>query len=443
MHTHLLDNERSNHMNEKYYPIKNSYVMLQKPGTWQGIQGMLFEPTEPGDKSQIAVIVMHSDGVHIAPPAAAELARRGYRALGAAVSDRDNPLDEKLVDVKVCSDYLRQIPGVRKVITLGHSGGATLMSAYQNAAENGVQAFQGPEKLIKCSNLGDLPPADGVMLLDSNYGNGIMTLVSFDPAVMSEDCGNKLDPELDLFNPANGYDPKGSTYSDEFIRKYQKAQGERNNRLIDAALVRLHALESGKGKYSDDEPFIVPAGALNAYNNKLFPQDIRLLSHTQKAWPLLHPDGSVTTRVIPCVRRAKNDKSFTSSYRLGSIRSTVRTYLNSYAVRTTADYGYDEDSLFGIDWLSSYSCTPGNMMGVSAPTLLMGMTGGYEFLAAEIIHENTPKIADKTIAFVEGATHNFDTAKDCEAYPGQFGDTMKILFDYVDTWLGQKGRFIH
>jgi hypothetical protein len=429
-------------MGDQYFPIKSSYVMLQKPGTWHGIQGMLFEPVEPGEKSQIAVVVMHSDGGHIAPSAAAELAKRGYRALGAAVSDRDNPLDEKLLDVKACSDFLRQIPGVRKVITLGHSGGATLMSAYQSAAENGVQVFQGPEKLIKCSDLGELPPADGVMLLDSNYGNGVMTLVSLDPAVTSEDNGKKLDPQLDLFNPANGYDPKGSTYSDEFIRKYQQAQGERNNRLIDAALERLHALESGKGKYADDEPFIVPGGTQNAFNNKLFPQDIRLLSRTRKAWPLLHADGSLTIQIIPCVRRAKNDKSFTGLYRVGAIKSTVRTYLNSSAVRTTADFGYNEDSMYGVDWLSSYSCTPGNMLGVSAPTLLMGMTGGYEFLAAEIIHENTPKIADKTIAFVEGASHGFFPAKDAEAYPGQFGDTVKSMFEYVDKWLGQKGRFL-
>jgi len=212
--------------------------------------------------------------------------------------------------------------------------------------------------------------------------------------------------------------------------------------LIDMALERLHALECGKGKFADDEPFIIPGGTQNAYNNKLFPQDPRLLSRTSKAWPLLHSDGSITTQIIPCVRRAKNDKSFTSSYRAGAIKSTVRTYLNSSAVRTTADFGYNEDSVFGVDWLSSYSCTPGNMMGVSAPTLLMGMTGGYEFLAAEIIHENTPKIADKTIAFVEGANHGFFPARECEQYPGQFGDTVKLMFDYVDKWLGQKGRFL-
>ena len=40
---------------------------LKRKGTWQGVQSMLFEPVEPGEKSQIAVIVMHSDGDHLAP----------------------------------------------------------------------------------------------------------------------------------------------------------------------------------------------------------------------------------------------------------------------------------------------------------------------------------------------------------------------------------------
>jgi len=385
---------------------------------------------------------MHSDYPSLTHSAGSELARRGYRVLCAGVSNRDSPLDDKLLDVKAAVEYLRQYPGVRTVITLGHSGGATLMSAYQNAAENGVQAFQGPEKFIRCSDIGQLPPADGMMLLDSNYGNGAMTLFSLDPAVATDDSGRVLDPELDLFNPANGYDPNGSRYSDEFIRKYQKAQGERNNRLIDAALERLHAIESGKGKYVDDEPFIVAGGAQNAYNNKLFPQDTRLLSRTRKAWPLLHADGSITTQIIRSVRRPKNPKSFTASYRLGAIVSTVRTYLSSSAVRTTDSYGYNEDSIQGVDWLSSYSCTPGNITGVSAPLLIMGMTGGYEFLAAEIIFENARRSADKTIAFVEGAAHDFSPAKDCEEYPGQFGDTMRTLYDHVDKWLSQKGRFV-
>lgn len=428
-------------MSEKYYPIKKTFAKLEKVGTHHGIQSMLYEPIEPDEKSQIAVVLMHSDDDSLERPGSLELAKRGYRALSAGVTNSDDPLDEKLLDVKVVIEYLKQIPGVRKVVTLGHSGGATLMSAYQNVAENGVRTFQGPEKLIKCSDIGDLPPADAVMLLDSNYGNGAMTLFSLDPAIMSEDNGRILNPEFDLFDLANGYDPEGATYSEEFIRKYQKAQGERNNQLIDMALERLHAIENGNGKYADDEPFIVPAGALFAFNNKLFPQDVRLLSRTQKAWPLIHADGSITNQIIPCVRKAKNVQSFSNSYRVGAIKSTVRAFLNSYAVRTTEDYGYNEDSLYGIDWQSSYSCTPGNMMNVTAPLLVMGMTGGYEFLAAEIIYEKAAKIKDKTIAFVEGATHVYTTATECEQYPGQFGDASKTLFDFVDLWLSEKGRF--
>jgi hypothetical protein len=429
-------------MNEKYYPIKKTYNSLAKADTYHRIESMLYEPVEPNEKSQIAVILIHPGNNSLERPGSIALAERGYRALSASVIDPNGPLDQKLLDVKVTVEYLRQYPGVEKVILLGHSGGATLMSAYQKIAEHGVQALQGPEKLIKCSDLGKFPPADGIMHLDSNYGNGIMTLFSLDPAVMDEDNGKKLNPEFDLFDPANGYNPNGSTYSKEFIRKYQQAQGERNNRLINAAVERLKAIESGKGKFIDDEPFIVPAGTLNGYNNKLLPQDTRLLSRTQKAWPLVHADGSITNQIIPCVRRAKNKQSFSNSYRLGAIKSTVRVYLNSFAVRTTEDYGYTEDSLYGIEWSSSYNCTPGNMMDVSAPLLVMGMTGGYEFLAAEIIYEMANKVKDKTIAFVEGATHVFNTAKDCEEYPGQYGDTMETLFNYVDSWLFEKGRFI-
>jgi hypothetical protein len=42
---------------------------------------------------------------------------------------------------------------------------------------------------------------------------------------------------------------------------------------------------------------------------------------------------------------------------------------------------------------------------------------------------------------VEGASHGYGTCRQCETTPGQFGDTLKTLYDYVDRWLGQKGRF--
>ena len=123
-----------------------------------------------------------------------------------------------------------------------------------------------------------------------------------------------------------------------------------------------------------------------------------------------------------------------------SSREQWLLYLSSYAVRTEDDYGFDEDHVWGIDWHSTYSCPVANMEYVHCPTLVMGMTAGWEFLASETIFEHAAA-EDKTIAFVEGATHKFDPAKHMEEYPGQYGNTCTTLHNYVDKWLEKRFLF--
>lgn len=79
------------------------------------------------------------------------------------------------------------------------------------------------------------------------------------------------------------------------------------------------------------------------------------------------------------------------------------------------------------------------MAHIEVPALIMGMTAGWEFLASETIYNMTAS-QDKTIAFVEGATHRFTPAKHLEKMPGEFGDTIKTIHDFVDEWLSA-GRF--
>jgi pimeloyl-ACP methyl ester carboxylesterase len=394
------------------------------------------------EKSRTAILVMHSDEDYLTFEFGKEMAKRGYRVLCANVASRYDSLDQKMLNLKLAVRKLRECPDVSKVVLMGHSGGGTLMTAYQNIAENGVKTFQGSEKLVRCSDdLADLPPADGIMLLDSNFGIAAMALFSLDPAITDEGDAQHLNEELNLWNPANGFRADGSVYSDEFIKKFQKAQGERNKRLIKTALVRIAVIESGKGNYADDEPFIVPGAEQAFFNNKLYAQDIRLLSHTKKEWPLLKGDGSTSKEIVRSVRKPENSESFTRSYHDGALITTVRNYLSSYAVRTQDDYGYNEDSVYGIDWSSSYNCPPGNIRKVTVPLLIMGMTGNWEYLASETIYENAAS-RDKTIVFVEGASHRFTTATHCEKFPGEFGDTLKTTCDYVDTWLSQEVRFV-
>ena len=315
------------------------------------------------------------------------------------------------------------------------------MSAYQNIAENGLKACQGSEKVLKCpDSLAGLPAADGLILMDANYGMSGMTLLSLDPAIVDEASGETVDPTLNLFNPQNGFNPHGSHYSNDFIRRFQAGVAKRENQLIAAALDRLKKINGGNGRFSDDEPFVVPGADYLGFNNKLFAQDTRLLSHTHKAWPLLHKDGSMTTQIVHTVRVPENATSETASLDRGALKTTVRKFLSTYAIRVDDDFGYGEDAMYGVDWSSSYTVPAGNVESVTVPLLIMGMTGHWEYLNSELTYERSGS-ADKTVAFVEGASHNFTTCERCEKAPGEFGDTLKTTFDYVDSWLSKAGRF--
>lgn len=416
-------------------PIRDTYVKLT---TWYDHQrGILYEPVAPCKKSEIAIINVHSDTDYTDFNISAEMAKRGYRSFGGQVFGKT--LDEKMLDIKRVVEFMRAIPGVKKVILMGHSGGATLMTAYQNAAENGIQVLKGEEMLYKCTLEEELPPADGLLLVDANWGNCAMTLFSIDPAVIEEGNGKKLDPDLDIFNPANGFDPAGTHYSKDFLDKFFVAQAARNNRIVDIALERLRAIENGEGMLDDDEPFVVIGAAQFAPCNKIFPQDTNVFAHTREARDLMHADGSITHEIVHSLRKPKFCQNATPM-NMSTLQTTVRCFLSEKAVYAKSDYYFHEDGAVGVGWDNVYCSAVPNVRKIHVPLLCMGMTGGYEFLASEVIFDNAAS-EDKTLMFVEGATHNVSPEHDAEEFPGQFGDTEKMTFDFVDKWISTEGRF--
>lgn len=120
----------------------------------------------------------------------------------------------------------------------------------------------------------------------------------------------------------------------------------------------------------------------------MFPEDPRLLSRSQKPRPLVHADGSITTGIIHSVRVSETPPMQLSSYRFGALKATVRNYLSSFAIRVTDDFSYDEDSIQGVEWTSTYASPPGNVEGMTVPFLALGMTGHWEGLAAEAIYNH-------------------------------------------------------
>ena len=175
--------------------VKASYVALG-----HGVPGVLYEPSNPGLKSQVALFVMHASGDYLNFSACTELAQRGYRVLCANNSTSksgtfdDGVLDKVLLEAKLAIAYLKGYPGVKKIVLFGHSGGATLMTAYQLIAEGGVKACRGPEKIHRCPDaLMGLPAADGVVLADANWGQAEMTLFSIDPRRRGTTTGGRAD----------------------------------------------------------------------------------------------------------------------------------------------------------------------------------------------------------------------------------------------------------
>ena len=397
-------------------------------------QAMFYYPSNEADIKSVGVILMHCDQNYMALNMGPQLAKQGYQIL--ACDSDFGEIENKFKILNKTMKFLRSLPTVEKVILMGHSGGATLMTAYQSIAENGAEIYKGPEKLYATTIQEELIPADGIMLIDANYGNAVMTLLSLDPAIEEEGNGIKLNPEFDIFDTANGYDPEGAKYSEAFKEKYFKAQADRNKRLIQKALERLALIEEGKGSYVDDEPFIIAAANQPKPNNRLLPEDLHLLSHTKNAYDLLHGDGTITNERIYCVRTPEIDRCFSSTYHMGANKNTLRSFLSSEAIETTDDFCVKEDGIIGLNWDSCYASPIGNIKDIRVPMLTMGFTGSYEYLAAEMIFERAV-MEEKTIVFVEGAGHMFTPNRDAEQIHGSFGDTEKIIYDYMGQWLNR------
>jgi hypothetical protein len=421
--------------------VKTTFVPLGN-----GEPAVLYEPIKPGPKAEIAILAEHSALDYLTHSSCTELSKRGYRVLCVNNSNdksrtfNGGTFDQVMLTTKKAMVYLRAYPGVKKVVLWGHSGGASVMTAYQDTAENGVAACQEAAKIWKCpDSLAGMPAADGVILGDPNFGIANNVLTAFDPAIGTDNGGTIVNPDLDMFNPKNGFKAEGSRYSPEFVRKFLAAQVKLNNLTVDRALERYAAIKAGKGQYADDEMFVVP-GALFT-QNKLYTSDMSLLNHTQKPWPLLHADGSTTTQIVHSVRvptaRTNNSNSLINA----ALKTTVTGFLSTYAIRATEDFSYGETTAqTGVVWRSSRGSNPGNAEGISVPFLTMAMTGSFEMGSAEPIHEHL-KSKDKTLVYVEGATHNYPACKACEKTPGQFGDTVKSTYDYADQWLNKPGRF--
>jgi len=387
-------------------------------------KGALYKP-DSGPAPHVAVLLIHRTSNFLNHIATTELAKRGFMVLGMNPRSDNNEaavhFEENALDLKAGMEFLRKQPGITKVVLLGHSGGGPATSFYEAVAEKGPSYCKGPNKLVECEDtLAGLPRADGLVLVDAHPGVSVNGLRSLNPAVLDEHDPHKIDPQLDPYSPANGYDPKQPHYSDAFKQAYFRAQAVRMNRLIDMARAALEK--------NDDDAFPVIRGE----GARLMELDPSVHHSTLKPRKLLKNDGTVATQIVESVRpimrgSEKSNAAFTTGTRL----LTARSFLSANAIRA-------RDAMDDIDWCSSNNSTPCALRQITVPVLITAM-GAHYFIRDNEIHFDVAASADKDFVVIEGATHGIRPCTACERTPGQYANSVKNFFDYVQRWIN--GRY--
>jgi len=404
-----------------------TYIQFS-PGT---VKGALYRP-DSGPAPHVAVLLIHRTGNFLSHPATRELAKRGFMVLGMNPRSDNNEaavdFEANALDIKSGIEFLRKQPGITRVVLFGHSGGGPATSFFEAVAENGSSYCRGANKLNECDrSLDGLPKADGIILVDAHPGVSINGLRSLNPAVLDEHDPKKIDPALDPFNPANGYVDGAPRYSDAFKRKYFRAQADRMNRLIDAALAERRAMKAGTAPYPDDDAMVITRfeGA------RLMELDPSIHHSTLKPQKLLKNDGTIVTQIVESLRRAargydKRNASFNGGARI----MTVHSFLSANAIRA-------KDSVDEIDWCSSNNSTRCAVEHISIPILITAM-GAHYFIRDSEIHFDAAASADKDFIVIEGATHGLTPCTACETTHGQYSNSQRNCFDYVARWINAR-----
>lgn len=146
-----------------------------------------------------------------------------------------------LVDVAAAMTQLRA-RNFTSIVLLGNSGAGSLYCLYQ------AQASTTPPGRLTDTAAGDpydlnafaMPPADGMIFLGAHLGAGKILQTEIDPSVIDESDALSRDPELDMYDAANGFrePPEYSSYADEFLARYRAAQALRVERID--AIAREH-----------------------------------------------------------------------------------------------------------------------------------------------------------------------------------------------------------
>ncbi len=333
------------------------------------VRGVLWTPPN-GTPWKTAVILSHPRGdfsVHYACPL---LAAAGYAVLGFGTrymgNDTDCLHENCIIDVKTVHDEMKR-RGAEAVVLLGNSGGGSLMA--MATAELGI--------------------GDGWIGMAAHPGEGVFMLQVIDPSVADESDPFSTVPELDMYNPDNGWRPWPQTcsYDPSWLQRYRAAQVERVARIDAIAKASIAEAADAGGRLRGIDKTVDTAAWREHRRRAVF---TRYLTIYRTLADPAYLDLSIDADERPMGSLFAFPDPFDANYGRGGLARmmTARGWLSTWS------------------GLSSHAKLADTMPQVTVPTILLHPTADTEIRvrqAKEIV--DNAGAADSTYVELKGAPH--------------------------------------
>ena len=360
--------------------------------------GILYRPADdPGSK--VCVYVMHPRGPMSRHYLAGYIPSRGMALFGHdgryLNNDSDCLHERLLLDIAAGMRHLRDL-GYDTIVGVGNSGGGSLFGYYQEQAEKSPGERRVAAPSGDRVNLADteMSPFDLYVALAGHPGQGNYVLQALDASVVDESDPESWDPDLDMYNKANGYQPwpAESTYDPDWLLRYREAQRHRSLKLdalareaiADRALARkIQAGSQFAEMESSDQQRTRRRAKLSRY---------MVIYRTLANPAYLDPGIDPSNRPIGSIFAAGQDP-FATNYGMGGLARvmTPRGWLSTWS------------------GTSSFANLYETIRGVSVPTLFIEADGDMDIYPAQQrrMFDNAGA-TDKTLENLPCADHYFN-----------------------------------